>query len=131
MPKKILFIDDDLVLQEVLVKLLASHLKDYEVQCASNSEEGIAEARRRKPDVIVLDIVLKEENGWETAEALKNDKTTRSIPIIVASGAGSPFNGLPYIDSKIIAKFIRKPYDVEELIEAIREVTASARPAAG
>jgi CheY-like chemotaxis protein len=122
MPRKVLFVDDDQVLQTLVVQLLKHHLKSYIILSASDTQQGLAQAREHQPDAIVLDILLGDENGWEAAELLKKDEKTRHIPIIVASGAGSPFNGPPYIDRSIIAKYIRKPYDVDELSEAIHEV---------
>jgi len=121
MSKTILFIDDDQVLQALVVHLLSKHLKDYTVLCASDTQQGLADARKHRPEVIVLDIMLQNENGWEAAEALKKNDETRHIPIIVASGAGSPFNGLPFIDPTLIAKYIRKPYNIDELVAALRD----------
>ncbi len=121
MSKKVLFIDDDQVLQTLIVQLLATHLNGYAVLAASNSKEGLAMARSEKPDIVVLDIVLGDENGWDVAEALKRDPGTRSIPIVIASGAGNPFK-----DDQLAVKIVRKPYDVDELAAAILEVAGPA-----
>lgn len=122
--KTVLLIDDDVVLQNLVVQLLKTRLKSFEVVSASTGSEGLELAKTIKPSVIILDIVLQEESGWEVAETFKADPAIKEIPIIVASGAGSPFEGAPYIDKKIIAGYIRKPYDVDELVEAITRVVA-------
>ena len=120
--KKILFIDDDEILQSLVEQLLKAKLPDCEVMTASTDKDGIEMAKRNKPSAIVLDIMLQEENGWETALTLKKTWATRDIPIIIASGAGSPFEEHPYVDQKLIAAYIRKPYDTEELADTIRHI---------
>jgi CheY-like chemotaxis protein len=119
MSKKVLFIDDDLVLQEVLGRLLKNK---FDVMSASTGQKGIEKARQLKPDVIILDIILPNENGWEIAETLKKDPGTKDIPIVVASGAGSFFEDNPHVEKQLIADYVRKPYDIDELVAAINKI---------
>lgn len=124
MAQKVLVIDDDLILQTIVVQLLRTHLPDYQILSASTAEQGLEIALHHIPDIIVLDLVLDDRNGWEVAEKLRNNPTTAQIPIIVASGAGSPFEENPEMDKALCDRYVRKPYDVNELITAIKEVLA-------
>src|SRR5437660_10030357 len=54
----------------------------YEVTEALNGEEGIAKARSEKPDLILMDISIPIIDGWEAAQVLKHDPSTKQIPII-------------------------------------------------
>lgn len=119
MSKRVLFIDDDIVLQEVIGRLLKSK---FDVVSANTGQKGIEKAIQFQPEVIVLDIILPNENGWEVAETLKKDSRTQHIPIVVASGAGSFFDENPHIEKSLISEYVRKPYDVDELIAAINKV---------
>lgn len=119
MSKKVLFIDDDIVLQEVVGRLLKSK---FNVVSANTGQKGIEKAVQFQPEVIILDIILPNENGWEVAETLKKDPRTKDIPIVVASGAGSFFEDNPHVEKSLIAEYVRKPYDVDELVTAINKV---------
>jgi DNA-binding response OmpR family regulator len=122
MRKKVLIIDDDDVLRELVGRLMEMRKADFELLSADTCKKGMEIARRQQPDAIILDIMLPGENGWETAEALQQDPRTRAIPIIIASGAGSAFDEDPHIERTVIAAYIRKPYDLEELVATIKRV---------
>lgn len=83
---KILFIDDD----DFLRKIYKSELSDqgYEVVLAANGEEGIALAKAQIPDLIILDMIMPQKNGFEVLDALKKDEACKNIPIIILSNLG-------------------------------------------
>ncbi|WP_292564842.1 response regulator [Methylomonas sp.] len=80
-PLKVLVIDDD----RKAVELLSAYLLEpgYTVLRAYSGREGIALARRELPDLLVLDLMMPEVNGFDVVEALKNDPDTAMIPIVV------------------------------------------------
>jgi twitching motility two-component system response regulator PilH len=92
MIQKVLIIDDEVVWGSLTRSMLAIEIPGCVVEIAANGTDGIEKARRFLPQVIVLDVMLSGENGWEIAARLKDIPETASIPIIVASGAGSPFS---------------------------------------
>ncbi|MBN1676597.1 MAG: response regulator [Kiritimatiellae bacterium] len=124
---KILFIDDDVIIEEFFAQYCQNEHADCEVFGAVSCEEGFRKALELKPDIIVLDIMLPGQNGWEIAERLKQTPATAQIPIIVASGAGSFFEDKPEIKvpREYLAGYVRKPYDVSDLMAAIRKVLAT------
>ncbi len=83
---KILFIDDD----NFLRKVYKSELKEngYEVILAADGKDGIDKAKLEKPNLIILDMILPIMNGFEVLTTLKNDSSTKSIPIIILSNLG-------------------------------------------
>jgi CheY-like chemotaxis protein len=80
----ILVIDDSRHLQIAFKKILAS--AGYKVQLASDGEEGLRLALDKKPDVILLDMLLPKLGGVEVLRALKQDPKTAQIPVIALSG---------------------------------------------
>ncbi len=83
--KKILMIDDE----EDLCTMIKMHLEvvgDFEVFTALNGQDGLRLARRVKPDLIVLDILMPGIDGFEVLEDLKKGPATVSIPVIMLSG---------------------------------------------
>lgn len=78
---KILLIDDDPDFVESTKLVLES--KPYEVITASNGNEGLAKARKEKPDLIILDIIMPGKDGFNAAEDLKKDPEMKKIPVIM------------------------------------------------
>lgn len=78
--KKILIVDDDEVLLKILDKKLSS--AGCSVAKATNGKDAISIARRRRPDLIILDIMMPAMNGIEVAKELEKDYATKDIPII-------------------------------------------------
>lgn len=81
--RRVLVIDDDPVARYVIQKHLADD--EYEVLEAEDAAEGIARARRDKPDVIFLDFVLGKDTAFEVLDELKVNPATRGIPVIIAT----------------------------------------------
>ena len=83
----VLVIDDNVNLQIAFKKVLTS--SGYQVELASDGEEGLRLARETRPDVIVLDMMLPKLSGLEVLLALKRDRATERIPVIALSGLPS------------------------------------------
>jgi CheY-like chemotaxis protein len=80
----ILVIDDNLHLQIAFKKILST--AGYQVRLASDGEEGLRCALDKRPDVIVLDMLLPKLGGVEVLRALKRDPVAAQIPVIALSG---------------------------------------------
>jgi CheY-like chemotaxis protein len=124
MLNKILIIDDEEVWGSLTRRMLAVEMPGCVVEMANNGKLGIQKAQRLKPDVIVLDVMLPGENGWEIAATLKRTPETADIPIIVASGAGSPYASGQHVEEELVDDYIRKPFDIDMLLTALRKVTS-------
>ncbi len=113
--KKILIVDDEPNIR-LLVSGILSH--DYIVIAASDGEEAIALARRQKPDLILMDIMMPKMDGYVACSILKADPVTRTILVVMLTGVGHELN-------KKLAKevgadgYITKPFGREELLEAV------------
>ncbi|PIS05346.1 MAG: response regulator [Candidatus Buchananbacteria bacterium CG10_big_fil_rev_8_21_14_0_10_42_9] len=83
--KKILIIEDDKFLAKMLGNLLESN--GYEVVYASNGREGLLKVAE-KPDLVLLDIILPDLNGFDLLESIKSEKETSKVPIVIISNLG-------------------------------------------
>ena len=79
----VLVVDDDANIRELLLQELTE--AGYRVLLAANGREGVAIVRRERPDLIVLDVMMPEMNGFDVAAVLKNDPQTMDIPIVILS----------------------------------------------
>ena len=82
----VLIVEDDPDIVELLQYTLER--EGYPVMVAQNGEKGLAEARRRKPGLIVLDLMLPGLDGLEVCKALKAEEATKGIPIVMLTAKG-------------------------------------------
>jgi DNA-binding response OmpR family regulator len=79
--KRILFVDDEPDLMELVVKLLSAH--GFSVIQATTGRMGLEMAKTEHPDIILLDVMMDDLDGWEVARKLKAQKSTKNIPIVM------------------------------------------------
>lgn len=116
---KILVIDDEADFSFFLKKNLERFA--YQVLVASDGKEGIKLARRHKPNLIFLDIMMPGIDGFEVLETLKSDKDTLSIPVIMLSGRDDQ-EAQAKAASLYDEAYLIKPVEVEELHSRIEQV---------
>jgi DNA-binding response OmpR family regulator len=91
----------------------------YDVVTAFDGAQGVFMAHKEKPDLIILDIRMPAGDGFSVAEKLKHSSSTFSIPVIFLTG--SPEKDSEEKAMTLGARFyIKKPYDPEELLDAIK-----------
>jgi DNA-binding response OmpR family regulator len=109
----ILIVDDD----ESIRSLLQQELGDagYNIDEASNGKEALERVRTNRPDLIILDIMMPEMNGFDVAAVLKNDPQTMDIPIIVLSVVQDKARGFRIG----VDRYLTKPIDTDLLFNEI------------
>lgn len=121
--KKVLIVDDDPDFAEATRQILAAN--DYEVLVAVNGEEGIKIAKAFLPDVIVLDVILPDKDGYTVCYELKKDGRTKPIPIIMLTAIGKDFAKPEYGESIAIDHladdYAEKPIKAEQLLRKIEK----------
>lgn len=85
--KKILVIDDDLLITKIL-ELRILKERGFDIIVAADASEGFRKAIDEKPDVIILDILLPQKDGFDILSKLKSEPATRNTPIIISSAIG-------------------------------------------
>lgn len=120
MKKKILIVDDEQDIREI-IKI--SLLQDgFQILEASNGEDAIELAKNEKPDLITLDIIMPNIDGFQVAKAIKENPDTADIPIIILSVLSQDKQKF----MQGIADYISKPFKPDELVKKIKKVIESA-----
>ena len=95
MSKTILMVDDDLDYLEAMKALLESN--GYRVVTESNGQRGFDAMRQQKPDLLLLDVMMPNSDGFDIARALHSDEELKKVPVIIVSGIRKemrlPFSG--------------------------------------
>jgi hypothetical protein len=113
----ILVCDDDPGVQTVLQGMLQQ--QGYRVICVASGQEALQEAQRQQPNVIFLNLMMPEMNGWETLAALKQESRTQDIPVIILSGLMPDAREIP---NQQISNWIVKPPDEKLMFQALERV---------
>jgi len=118
MPKKILLVDDE----ESLVMLLSERLKfnGYDVITASDGQEGLDKAKKEKPDLILLDVMMPKMNGYQVSRLLKFDQRFKHIPSIMLTARTQAIDMKTGKETGADA-YITKPFESENLIAEIKK----------
>jgi DNA-binding response OmpR family regulator len=120
MSKKIIMIVDD---EKNIVDLIKISLgeDEYDFMLAYSGEEALKQIANKKPDLILLDIMMPGMDGYEVAKRLKADKATQNIIIAMVSAKKEDHDILTGIDVGAIS-FITKPFKPFELQEKVEEL---------
>ncbi len=115
---KILIVDD-VVSNVLLLKILLTNEK-FQICTASNGRECIEKTKSEHPDLILLDVMMPDINGFDTAVILKNDPETANVPIIFLTALNTPSDLVQGF--KVGASdFLTKPFNKEELIVRVMQ----------
>jgi CheY-like chemotaxis protein len=114
--RSVVITDDDRASQELLTAYLVG--TGVQVVRARDGIDGLEEIYRRQPAAVVLDILLPGMDGWTVLDQLRNDVTTRDVPVIIVSILDEKSRGL----ARGAAGYLTKPVSRDDLIEALRNV---------
>jgi len=121
---RILVVEDE---QDV-AELIRYHLgrEGYDVVVAGNGHDAVKRARDVRPELILLDIMVPQLNGWEICRRLKADEETRAIPIIMVTGRVE--EGDKVLGFELGADdYVTKPFSPRELVARVRAVVRRGR----
>lgn len=121
---KILLVDDDQDFVEATKLVLES--KPYEVIVAYDGDEGLAKARRDRPDLIILDIIMPVKDGFNAAEELKKDSELSKIPVLMLTSFSQRVGETSLSVSQGLTldteDYVDKPVSPEELLRRVERL---------
>jgi len=114
---KILIIDDSRLICHIATVILGK--RGHEVVVASNGRIGLQMAEAEPPDLILLDVIMPEMNGYEVCEKLKQEAATTDIPIIMLTSRANPADKVRGLDIGA-SDYVTKPFDEGELVARVK-----------
>ncbi len=120
--KRVIYIEDE---QEMidLVRLILSR-KGYEVKGANGGREGLEMVGEELPDLVLLDLMMPDMDGWDVYQQLKADESTRGIPVIVITAKAQSIDKVLGLHIAKVEDYISKPFSPQELIDSVEKVLA-------
>jgi len=119
---KILIVDDEPDLVETLTVMLVN--RNFTVLAASDGDDGLAKAKDRQPNIIILDLMMPNMDGFEMIKRLKSDETTSEIPVIILTARSDTEARFKTHRYKADA-YIVKPFNLPSLVTKINELLSS------
>ncbi|MGQ9632319.1 MAG: response regulator [bacterium] len=114
--EKVLIVDDEPNVVELIAKYLERNF-DFEILKAYGGSEALDIARGITPDLVILDLLMPDVNGYDVIRGLREGEKTKGVPIIILSVQQYEESGLT--GSSDISEYLTKPYDASSLAEAI------------
>ncbi len=116
--RRIILIADD----ELNIRLLVSSMldKDYVVLVASDGQEAVNIAQSQKPDLILMDIMMPNMDGYSACYVVKKDKATATIPVVMISAVGQELNK-KFASQMGADGYITKPFQLQDLQDTINK----------
>jgi len=115
--KKILVADDEFYVRDIVKGALE---EDYIVLEASDGEEAIDIARKQRPSLVLMDILLPKLDGISACYLLKSDASTKAIPIVMISGRTDRIDQ-DYIKEIGADDYLAKPFDIQDLLDKVNK----------
>ncbi len=117
--KKILFVEDEPTLHKTFGEFLKK--EGYEMISALDGETGLRLAKTKKPDLVLLDLILPRLQGFEVLEQLKGNPGTKNIPVIVLTNLEAPEDIDRVLTAGATTYLLKTEYTFPELVEKIKK----------
>ena len=118
--KRILCIEDDEDMVD-LIRLILTR-RGFEVLGASRGASGLEIIRKEKPDLVLLDLMMPEMDGWEVYQQIKSDEATQNTPVIVVTAKAQSIDRVLGLHIAKVDDYISKPFSPQELLDSIESV---------
>jgi DNA-binding response OmpR family regulator len=118
--KRVVCIEDEPEMID-LVRLILGR-KGFEVIGANGGVEGLETVRREKPDLVLLDLMMPDMDGWEVYQQIKADEALRHIPVVVVTAKAQSIDKVLGLHIAKVDDYITKPFGPQELLESVTKI---------
>ncbi|MDD3678814.1 MAG: response regulator [Patescibacteria group bacterium] len=117
---KILIVEDDRYISKMYQLKLS--LEGYDVQVAENGKDGVDKVKEFIPNIILLDILMPELDGFEVLKIIKSDDVTKDIPVLIMSNLGQEDHVEKGMKLGAIGYIVKSQYTPSKVVEKIKSV---------
>jgi two-component system response regulator VicR len=121
--KRLVYIEDEPEMID-LVELILNR-RGFEVHGAHGGIEGLELVRRELPDLVLLDLMMPDMDGWDVYQQMKSDENTRHIPVIVVTAKAQSIDKVLGLHIAKVEDYIAKPFSPQELLDSVEKVLAN------
>ena len=118
--KKVVCIEDEPEMID-LVKLILGR-KGFDLIGAMGGREGLEAVRRVRPDLVLLDLMMPDMDGWEVYQQMKADEELSNIPVIVVTAKAQSIDKVLGLHIAKVDDYVTKPFGPQELLQSVERV---------
>jgi len=118
--KHILCIEDEPEMID-LIRLILGR-RGFDVVGAAGGKEGLEKVRQELPDLVLLDLMMPDMDGWEVYQQMKADEKTKNIPVIVITAKAQSIDKVLGLHIAKVDDYIAKPFSPQELLSSVDKV---------
>jgi two-component system, OmpR family, response regulator VicR len=123
--KIILCIEDEPEMID-LIRLILSR-RGFVVRGANSGEEGLKLLQEDRPDLVLLDLMMPDMDGWEVYQRMKADEAMKSIPVIVVTARAQSIDKVLGLHIAKVDDYIAKPFSPQELLNSVDDVLSGRK----
>jgi len=124
-PLTVIYIEDDLEMIDLVVMILER--RGFIVKGAHGGRQGLEMIFADPPDLILLDLMMPDIEGWDVYQQIKANEATSGIPVIVITARAQPIDRVLGIHVARVQEYICKPFRPQELLDSIERVMTADR----
>ena len=125
--KRILCIEDEPEMID-LIRLILGR-RGFDVSGAAGGNAGIKAVREQLPDLVLLDLMMPDMDGWEVYQQMKAEESTRNIPVIVVTAKAQGIDKVLGLHIAKVDDYISKPFSPQELMNSVEKVIGQKKAA--
>lgn len=118
--KRVVCIEDEPEMID-LVRLILGR-RGFEVTGANGGLEGLEIVERERPDLVLLDLMMPDMDGWEVYQRIKSDEKLRQIPVVVVTAKAQSIDKVLGLHIAKVDDYITKPFGPQELLESVEKI---------
>ena len=126
--KKVVCVEDESEIID-LIRLILGR-KGFDLIGATGGLEGLETIRRVKPDLVLLDLMMPDMDGWEVYQQMKADPELKNIPVIVVTAKAQSIDKILGLHIAKVDDYVTKPFGPQELLQSVERVLSAKEQAA-
>lgn len=118
--KKVIYIEDEPEMIDLVTLIL--NRKGFTVKGANGGREGLDLIKKELPDLVLLDLMMPDVDGWDVYQQMKAEEKTRKIPVIVITAKAQSIDKVLGLHIAKVEAYISKPFTPQELIDSVDKI---------
>lgn len=123
--KRLVYIEDEPEMID-LVRLILNR-RGFEIKGANGGRNGLALVQQELPDLVLLDLMMPDMDGWDVYQQMKASEATQNIPVIVITAKAQSIDKVLGLHIAKVDDYISKPFSPQELVDSVEKVLARRR----
>ncbi len=120
---RIVYIEDDPEMIDLVTLIL--NRRGHQVKGANGGRQGLDIIRSEQPDIILLDLMMPDMDGWDVYQQIKANEVTREIPVIIITAKAQAIDRVLGLHIAKVDDYISKPFRPQELVDSIERILSA------